>query len=116
MSIDSELRELMATIRAAGLRVTDDLRDLNPPAIAVKAGSVVLDRLCGEGTMTVELYLVAPDHGSNQGHKALAPMLKKLLTVVDPVQPVQLSMTMALSGQGGGLPAYLVTTEVSVEL
>lgn len=105
------LDELVDLIDEAGLRVTIDPRNVNPPAVWISPRQIAHDLLAG-GTVTVDLWLIAPDNGTPAALKVLSEMLDVVLSVVDPDAPTSLAESLALPDTPAPLPAFRVTTEL----
>ncbi len=106
------LDELVDLIDEAGLRVTIDPRNVNPPAVWISPRQITHDILAGGGTLTVDLWLIAPDNGTPAAMKILSEMLTAVLSVVDPDAPTSLAESLALPDTPAPLPAWRVTTEL----
>lgn len=106
---------IVEALNTAGVPATCDARDVNPPAAWVAADRVVEETLCLEPLITVNVVLVAPDHGTATALKALDAMLDKampaLTGVCSSVEDISLSDTATLSGTGP-LPAFTVTVTI----
>lgn len=105
------LADLVDSLTAAGLRATIDPRDVNAPAVWVSPRQIAHDILSG-GTVTVDLWLIAPDNGIPAALAVLADMLDTVLSVVDPDAPTSLAESLALPDTPAPLPAFRVTTEL----
>lgn len=95
----------------AGIRATIDPRDVNAPAVWVSPRQIDHDILAG-GTVTVDLWLVAPDNGTPRALAVLDEMLSAVLGVVDPDAPTSLAESLKLPDSPAPLPAFRVTVQL----
>ncbi|WP_069160078.1 hypothetical protein [Nocardia altamirensis] len=112
LDITAVLGGVVAALRRAGVRAGVDPRDLNPPCAWVTGRSIAHDLLGGGGTVTADVYLIAPDTGAAQALWALSGMLTKALTVLEPDGDTSLSERVTLPGGGGPLPAFRLTLDI----
>ncbi|MFC4127387.1 hypothetical protein [Nocardia rhizosphaerae] len=106
------LDELVALITEdAGLRASIDPRNINAPAVWVSARQIDHDILAG-GTVTVDLWLIAPDTGIPNALGVLSEMLAAVLSVVDPDAPTSLAESVRLPDAPAPLPAFRVTVNL----
>ncbi|MBF6085296.1 hypothetical protein IU485_28405 [Nocardia cyriacigeorgica] len=106
------LDQVVATLAAGGVRASVDPRNLNPPCAWVVGRSVAHDLLGGGGTVTVNVYLIAPDAGTPQAWRTLTELLNDTLAVLDPDADTELSESITLPGGGGPVPAFLVSVDI----
>lgn len=70
-----KLRELAAAITALGIPATLDPRDLDAPGAIVELNELGTDNaLCGDVSMTANVYLLAPDNGREEATANLLEM------------------------------------------
>jgi hypothetical protein len=75
MTYTSEIvQTVIGRLTAAGIRATDDQRNLNPPAVLVLAPTIRHNRLAG-ATATVDLVCVVPATGRTDESKLLDPLV-----------------------------------------
>ncbi len=75
MSYTSEIVQTVITaLSAAGIRATDDQRNLNPPAVLVMAPTIRHNRLAG-ATATVDLICVVGATGRADESRLLDPLV-----------------------------------------
>lgn len=111
-TVKGVLSELTTALRGQHLSASADPRRLNPPCVWLSAASVEHNLLGGGGTVRVDLYLIAPDHGVDQALDHLDSMLTKVLKVVDPATETSLNEAVTLPTGGGPMPAFRVTTDI----
>lgn len=93
-------------LRAAGIRVTMDVRNLNLPTLLVVPPSWVADLMCG-GTATFTIYALARGPANLDAWRSCDALLGELSKVVDEVREVRPT---AYDPEGsGGLPALEIT-------
>lgn len=79
MTIVSAMESLAAEITAAGVRAVLDERDLSVPGALVELTRVDPDTvLCGTPTVSVEIWLVAPDNGRVQSLETLTAQYQQI--------------------------------------
>lgn len=111
------LQRLMQLVKSAGLPVTMDARDANPPCVWLGATQATRFTLTGDITgITAELVLIAPNVGGHADLIALDRMCDRLLPVlmvgnVD-VHEIEYDASATLPGGGGAMPAYRITIEI----
>ncbi|MBF6483845.1 hypothetical protein IU431_06695 [Nocardia otitidiscaviarum] len=110
--IAAQLEDVAAQLRAAGVRASVEPRDLNPPCAWVVGRSLAHELLSGGGTLTADVYLIAPDTGIMAALAALTELLDLALTVIEPDADTSLSESVTLPGGGGPLPAYRLTVNL----
>ncbi|WP_330182821.1 hypothetical protein OHB26_03660 [Nocardia sp. NBC_01503] len=103
---------VVSQLRAAGIRASVDPRDLNPPCAWVAARTVAHDLLGGGGTVTADIYLIAPNIGVPQALKTLTGLLDQALTVIAPDADTSLSERVPLPSGGDPLPAFRITVDL----
>jgi hypothetical protein len=105
---------VLAVFTAAGMRATDDARDINPPCIYLvpPAGSLRFDRHRAEVTWTA--YLVTGDAGARAATRALSELVDQVAGTL----PITTFERRALPVPGGGdpLPAYEITWKSTVPI
>lgn len=110
-----KLTTVVDALNAAGVPATLDARDVNPPGAWVAAGRVVDMTILLEPIFTVDVVLVAPDHGAATAVEKLdamlAPALEALASVTSSIEDIDLSTTASLSSTGP-LPAFVVTVTI----
>jgi hypothetical protein len=107
VSIATATAAVLQVFTDAGLRATDDARDINPPCVYLvpPQGSFRFDR--GSADVTWTAYLVTGDAGARAATKALSDMVDKIAGTL----PVTTFTRRALPVPGGGdpLPSYEFT-------
>ncbi|MCP2281066.1 hypothetical protein [Nocardia amikacinitolerans] len=103
---------LAVELRAAGVRASVDPRDLNPPCAWVVGRSIAHELLGGGGTVTADVFLIAPDAGVPQAYRTLTGLLDLALTVLEPDADTSLSESVTLPGGGGPMPAFRLTVNL----
>ena len=93
--------ETVQQLRAAGVRATMDVRNLNLPCVLVVPPAIVLDANCG-GTATFTAYAVSRGPGNADAWKSLDELLEKTAAVID-VEEVRTSQYTI--DETGALPA-----------
>lgn len=111
-TVKGVLAELTTTLRGENLVASADPRRLNPPCIWLSANRLEHNLLGGGGTVRVDLYLIAPDHGVDQALDHLDDMLTRVLKVIDPDAETSLNEAVTLPTGGGPMPAFRVTTDI----
>lgn len=91
MKILQALAPLVTVLKDAGISANVDVQRLNPPCAWVTASSLELAYLNGDGDLTADVYLVAPDNGIFDAMVSLEIMLAKLLTVIEPDGEIDLA-------------------------
>lgn len=113
VDIPAVCADVTAALAAAGVeRVTTDARDLNPPGVWVSPRVLAHDLLGGGGTVTLDLWLVAPDTGTPQALATLSDLLALVLAAVDPDADTDLAQSVTTPNGSGPLPAWRVTLDV----
>lgn len=114
MNIKRAVADVEDALRDAGLNASPDPRFLNPPCVWLSANAVDHNLLSGGGTVRVDCYLIAPDHGVDRVLGVLSDMLDKALGVLDPAAETSLNEAVTLPSGGGPMPAFRVTVETEI--
>jgi hypothetical protein len=115
LDILGALEGVAQVLRDAGVRASVDPQNLNPPCAWVSTSKYAVEYLCGEGILTVDIYLITINNGVPQAIKSLQSMLTRALTVLEPEGDVSLAESVSLASGGDGLPAYKITITVPVQ-
>ncbi|KAA0925958.1 hypothetical protein [Rhodococcus sp. ANT_H53B] len=115
LDILAALQGVAQVLKDAGVRASEDPQNLNPPCAWVSTSKYEVEYLCGEGTLTVDIFLIAINNGVPQAIKSLQSMLTKTLTVIQPEGVVSLAESVSLASGGDALPAYKITITVPVQ-
>jgi hypothetical protein len=75
VDIGAQVRALVDTLTAAGLRATADSRNLNLPAVFVKMPTVDFRFKAGTEQASWAIYVLVPDNGTLAAADALGPLL-----------------------------------------
>jgi hypothetical protein len=114
VSLATATTDVLGVFTAAGIRATDDARNINPPCVYVMppAGSFRFDR--GRASIDWTAYLVTGDAGARAATAALSDMVDKLAGAL----PITTFTRRALAVPGGGdpLPAYELSWESTVTI
>lgn len=79
MNIMDKLEELANTIAAAGIPTTMDPRNLDAPGAIVELNELGTDNtMCGEVSVTANVYLLAPDNGRVEATATLLSMYDQI--------------------------------------
>ena len=98
-------------LRAAGIRVTMDVRNLNLPTLLIVPPAWVADVMCG-GTATFAIFALARPPANLDAWRACDKLLGELAAVVDEVRTVRPT---SYDPEGaGGMPALEITFEHSL--
>lgn len=105
----AQMSAYLQALTDAGIRATDDARDLNPPAVQLRAP--VLNFRFGRGCVGADwtARLVLPNSGQ---HQALSTALPMLLSIQEALGGVVVTATPAdfeLPDGGGPVPGYQLT-------
>ncbi|AWY04758.1 hypothetical protein PQC61_gp12 [Gordonia phage Emperor] len=111
MNINDAVAEVETALRGAGLAASADPRQLNPPCAWVSATGLTHELLSGGGTVRLDVYLIAPDHGVTAALDVLSTLLDKALDALDPATETSLNEAVTLPAGGGPLPAFRLTVE-----
>jgi hypothetical protein len=107
VSIATATADVLAAFLAAGVRATDDAREINPPCVYVvpPQGAFRFDR--GTADVTWTAYLVTGDAGATAATRALSDLVDQVAGTL----PITTFIRRALPVPGGGdpLPAYEFT-------
>jgi hypothetical protein len=76
------MRDIVTALQAAGIRATNDPRNVNPPCVIVGPPSVVLDSNCG-GLATCTGYVIGPGAGNLDTWIAIDDLAERVGQVVD---------------------------------
>ena len=102
---------LTEQLRAAGVRVTMDVRNLNLPTVLIVPPSWVADVMCG-GTASFTIYALARPPANLDAWRSLDALLGEVAAVVDEVREVRPS---SYDPEGaGGVPALEITFDHSL--
>lgn len=104
MGPDKAVAAVVAELRAADIRASDDPRDLNPPCVWVTPETIRQANLCGGVETVVGITLMARDSGSTSATEALAALLDSVLGAVE-VDGDLTAQSVTLPS-GGPLPAF----------
>lgn len=115
LRINEAVDGVVARLRAAGLRATDDISKVDLPGAFVYASSVSHEYLNGAGAVTVTILLIAPDSGMHNATAILSGLLDDALTVIDPDADTQLAEQIQLPSGGPPLPAFRVSVDVPTQ-
>lgn len=97
---------LTEELRAAGIRATMDIRNLNLPTLLIVPPQWVADVMCG-GTATFVVYALTRGPANLDAWRSLDGLLSELSKVVDDVREVRPT---SYDPEGsGGLPALEIT-------
>ena len=114
MSLATDTAAVLQVFLDAGLRATDDARDINPPCVYLMppAGTFRFDRHRADVTWTA--YLVTGDAGARAATKALSDMVDKIAGKL----PITTFDRRALNMPAGGdpLPTYEFTWKSTVSI
>jgi hypothetical protein len=114
VSLSKAVVDVLAVFAGAGVRATDDARDINPPCVYLvpPAGSLRFDRHRAEVTWTA--YLVTGDAGARAATRALSDLVDHVAGTL----PITTFERRALPVPGGGdpLPAYEITWKSTVPI
>lgn len=96
--------EAVEELRAAGVRATMDVRNLNLPCVLIIPPAIVLDVNCG-GTAKFTAYAISRGPGNADAWKSIDELLDKVAAAVDveEVRPTQYTID-----ETGALPAFEV--------
>lgn len=109
------LTELVELLDDAGLAATYDGARLNPPAAWVAAQSVDAGTLCGGGTLTAHVYLVAPNTDPRSAYRQLDAMLAIAVEVLPELtEETSVNESVALTDGAAPAPAYRLTTTIEI--
>ena len=108
MSIATAAADVLQQLQGAGVRATDDARDINPPCVYLvpPEGSLRFNRGTADCTWTI--YLVTGDAGARTATRALSDLIDKVAGVFS----FTTFERVALSVPGAGadpLPSYRLT-------
>lgn len=79
MDIMEKIRELASEIAAAGIPTTLDPRNLDAPGAIVELNELGTDNtLCGDVSVTANVYLLAPDNGREEATATLLALYDKV--------------------------------------
>jgi hypothetical protein len=109
VDIAAAVQAVIDQLTAAQIRAVADDRDLNPPAVVVRAPAVEWRFRNGDWSATWTAHAVAEDKGITEALKTLGPLVEQVRValggVVTDARPVDVQ-----SPDGGGtLPAYELT-------
>jgi hypothetical protein len=103
--------KLTEDLRAAGIRATMDVRNLNLPTLLVVPPVWVADLMCG-GTASFVIYALTRGPANLDAWKSLDTLLAEVSKVVDEVREVRPT---SYDPEGnGGLPALEITFDHSL--
>jgi hypothetical protein len=89
--------DLRQRLVAAGIPATLDRSDLNAGGAFIAPQTLDLTTLGGDGTARIDVYLVTVDHGDAATHRALAPLLDRMVAaLLVPAEPVDLGYALAV--------------------
>lgn len=103
------LDDLAAALEAVeGIRSASvDPAKVTTPGVWIQGTGIELDRLAGY-TLTTRLVLVVDNNGQRRAMTALAGLLNKVLTVVDPAGPITPREVTLPGDAGAALPGLAV--------
>jgi hypothetical protein len=107
VSLATATADVLARFTAAGVRATDDAREINPPAVFLlpPEGSFRFDR--GTADVTWTAFLVTGDAGARAATKALSDLVDKIAGTFSITTFTRRGLQ--LPGGGDPLPTYEFT-------
>lgn len=113
---DDALDTLASELRDAGVpRAGVDPAKLMPPCAYVAMTSLEAGTLAGDFDATVDVVLIAPDHGTKPALSHLADMLDSATDAVTFDGPIRAASIRLQSSGATALPALTLTTTIEVK-
>lgn len=78
MNLAEAVAGIVQQLRDAGIRATDDARDLNPPAVQVRPPEIAWRFNKGGWTATWELWCIVPDAGAHQSLETVSDLIEQV--------------------------------------
>lgn len=109
--------DVVARLRAGGVRAVSDLRDVNPPCVYVTPPQLAFRFGKGYADAGWTIAAVVPNSGRDAALKLLGPLISQVAAAL-PATPITDGRPVDLSGLDGGapLPAYELTFTSRISL
>ncbi len=103
-----QLQEYLQALTAAGIRATDDARDINPPCVLIRAPALLFrfGKGCTQADWTARLYLV--NAGTKEALQAAIPLINEIQTALEGAIVEATPADFDLPDGGGPTPGYLL--------
>lgn len=111
IDVKAVLDEIVTELRDNGVRANVDPQKVGAalPAAWVTATQIDHNILGGGATITVEVWLIAPDRHDGEIWRTLSALYAKAQHAVDPTEPTRTNEALKLS-DAQPMPAFVITT------
>ena len=110
IDLAGEVAAVVARLKAAGLRATADLRDVNPPCVYVPPPQIAYRFGKGIADLTWTVAAIVPNTGRDVALRNLTPLIDDVAAALS-ATPVTTGRPIDVTGLDGGAPnpAYELT-------
>lgn len=119
-AIIAATQQLSDRLNAAGVNCAVDASSVEAPGGWVQPRALELDRMDGGGTLTVRVYLVAPDDEETNVLTALGELLQKAVAVARPNtasdngELIDVHASLKLPEFDAAMPAFTYSTDILI--